>query len=112
MLPGEHKSLIDRTRERGTKGPSLAENRAKAGPAIPVLETLVICTLSSEPSRPQPEVVDTVESVPLEEGWPERAVQLGHDIATADRQSLVSPLREYKDVFAFRPEEMQASPQL
>jgi len=33
-------------------------------------------------------------------------MQLGRGITTADRQSLVSFLREYNDVFAYRPEEM------
>jgi len=47
-----------------------------------------------------------VEHISLEEGRPKRTVRLGHDITFADRQSLVSLLREYKDVFAFGPEEM------
>ena len=82
------------------------EKWAKVGPTIPVPEKLVIHTLtSSEPPRPRPEAVDTMESQPLEEG-PERTVQLGYNIAPTSRLSLVSFLRECKDVFAFRPEEM------
>jgi len=51
----------------------------------------------------RPEVADTVESLPLEEG---RLEQLEHDIEAAGRQSLVSLLREYRDVFTFGQEEM------
>ncbi|KAJ8419758.1 hypothetical protein Cgig2_011796 [Carnegiea gigantea] len=96
------KPLIEWTRERGTTEPPKIEKRAKVGPAVLVPETLVIHTLtSSEPPRPRPEVADEVEYLSLEEERPERTVQLGHDIAAAGRQSLVSLLQEYKDVFAF-----------
>jgi len=47
-----------------------------------------------------------VEHLPLEDERPECTVQLSHDIVIEGRQSLVSLLREYKDVFAFEPEEM------
>ena len=101
------KPFIERTRKRGTIEPLQIEKRAKAGPVVSVPETLVIQALaSSEPSRRRPEVGDAVEHVSLEEERSERTMQLGHDIASADRQSLVSLLREYKDVFAFRREEM------
>ena len=87
------KPLIKRTRERGTIEPPQIEKWAKVGPAVPVLETLVIYTLtSSEPPRPRPEVAGAVEHISLEEGRLERTVQLGHDIAAVDRQSLVSLL--------------------
>ena len=100
------KPLIEQTRECGTTKLPQIEKREKVGPAVPVSETSVINTLaSSEPTQPQPKVVDAVEHVSLEEGRPKRTVQLGYDITIADRQSLVSLLREYKDVFAFGPEE-------
>ena len=83
------------------------EKWAKAGPTILVPETLVIHTLtSSEPLQPRLEVAHMVESLPLEEGRSERTIQLEHDITTAGRESPVSLLREYRDVFAFGPEEM------
>jgi len=47
-----------------------------------------------------------VEQVPLEEEQPECTVQLGRDVTALDRQSLLSLLREYKDVFIFGSEEM------
>ena len=47
-----------------------------------------------------------MEHILLEEERPERAVQLNRGITTLDRQSLVSLLREYKDVFTFGPKEM------
>jgi len=47
-----------------------------------------------------------MEQVPLEEECLERAVQLGRDMAAHDRQSLLSLLGEYKDDFAFGPEEI------
>ena len=53
-----------------------------------------------------------MEHLPLEKEWSEHTVQLGRDIAADDWQSLVSFMREYKDVLAFGPEEMPAMPQL
>ena len=101
------KPLIEWTRERKPAKPPQTEKRAKAAPAAPVPKTLVIHTLtSSEPPQPRSEATDAVEHIPLEEERPERTVQLGHDITATDRQSLVSLLLEYKDVFAFGPEEM------
>jgi len=47
-----------------------------------------------------------VEQVLLEEERLERTVQVGQGITALDRQSLLSLLREYKDVFTFGPEEM------
>ncbi|KAJ8420172.1 hypothetical protein Cgig2_021472 [Carnegiea gigantea] len=76
------KALIERTRERGTSGPSHAGKRAKVGPATPIPETLVIHTLaSSEPPRPHPEVMDAVDHLPPGDGRPEHTVQLGQDIS-------------------------------
>jgi len=96
------KPLIERTRERGPTEPSLTEKRAKAGPAALALEALVIHTLtSSKPSRPRLEATDAMEHVLLEEERPELTVQLGRGITAADQQSLISLIREYKDVFAF-----------
>ena len=47
-----------------------------------------------------------MEHVSLEEERPEHTVQLGRDTTAFDWQSLLSLLREYKDVFAFGPDEM------
>ena len=44
--------------------------------------------------------------VPLEEERPERTVQLGQDMTDLDRKLLLSLLQEYRDVLAFRSEEM------
>jgi len=72
-----------------------------------VLEALVIHTLTlAEPQRPRLEATGDVEQVSLEEEWPECTVQLGQYITALDWQSLLFLLREYKDVFAFGPEEM------
>jgi len=72
-----------------------------------VLEALVIHTLTSaEPLRPRPEAMGDVEQVLQEVERAEHTVQLGRVVAARDRQSLLSLLWEYKDVFAFRPEEM------
>jgi len=101
------KPLIERTRERGPIAPSRTETQAKAGPATVAPKALVIHTLtSSEPTRPRPEATDAMEHFSPKEERPERTVQLGHDITTTYRQSLVSLLWEYKDVFVFGPEEM------
>jgi len=101
------KPLLERTRECEAPGLHPAEKRAKAGPPALVPEALVIHSLtSSEPPRPRPEAADAVEHLTLEEGRPDRTVQLGRDIAANDRQSLASLLRSYKDVFAFGSEEM------
>jgi len=68
---------------------------------------LVIHNLASfELSRPRPEVIEAVEHLSLEEGRLKRTVQIGHDLVAVGRQSLVSLLREYEDVFTFGPEEM------
>ena len=76
---------MERTRDRGTTEPPQIEKRAKAGPVIPIPETLIIHTLtSSEPPRPRPEALDAVEHFSLEEERLEHTVQLGHDIAAAD----------------------------
>ena len=88
-------------------GPPEAEKRAKVGPATPAPEALVIHTLaSSKPPRPRPEITDAIDHLSLEDERPERTMQLGRDISAEGRQSLASLLREYKDVFAFGPEEM------
>jgi len=42
----------------------------------------------------------------LEEERPDRTIQIGREIEAATRHSLISLLREYRDVFAFSPEEM------
>ena len=47
-----------------------------------------------------------VRQVSLQEEWPKCTVQLCQDIIAVDRQSLLSLLQEYKDVFVFGPEEM------
>jgi len=99
--------LVERTKEQGPDGPSQAGNRPRGEPPPTVPEALVIHTIAStEPDRPRPEVADGVEQVYLEEGRPERTVQLGREMTAADRHSLISLLQEYKVVFAFRPEEM------
>jgi len=62
-----------------------------------VLEVLVIHTLASaEPSWRQLEASGDVEQVPLEEERPERAVQLGRDMAAYNRQSLLSLMQDIK----------------
>ena len=83
------------------------EKWAKAGSAASAPEALVIHTLtSSELPRCRPEATDEMEHISLEEELPERTVQLGCGITTLDRQSLVSLLWEYKDVFTFKPKEV------
>jgi len=47
-----------------------------------------------------------VKHVSLDEERLDRTLQLGSDITATDQQSLVSLLREYKDRFAFGPEEI------
>lgn len=80
--------------------------RSKESPAIPAPETLVIHSVSPEPLQSRPEVEDTVEHIQLEEGQPDRSVQLGRGIAPSKRLPLISLLQEYKDIFAFGPDEM------
>jgi len=98
--------LIERAKEHGPDGPPQAGKRPRTGPPPTVPEALVIHTLgSAEPLQPRPEATDDVEHVPLEEERPERTVQLGRDVTNLDRKSLLSLLREYRDVFAFGCEE-------
>jgi len=44
--------------------------------------------------------------VQLEEGRPDRTIQISWEIEAATCQSLISLLGEYRDVFGFEPEEM------
>ncbi|KAJ8424438.1 hypothetical protein Cgig2_003896 [Carnegiea gigantea] len=99
--------LIERTKEQGPDGSSQADKRIRARPATMVVEALVIHTfILAEPSRPRPEAAGDVEQVSLEEERLECIVQLGRGMTALDRQSLLSLLQEYKDVFAFGLEEM------
>ena len=99
--------LRERTRERGPDELPQIENRARTGPAALAPEALVIHTLTSaKPLWPRPEDTNEIEHVSLEEERLEHTVQLGRDITTFDRQSLLFLLREYKDVFVFGPDKM------
>jgi len=98
---------VERAREHGPEGLPQADKWVETGSSIVALEALAIHILTSlEPPRPRPEATGEVGQVPLEEERPERTIQLGEDIIALNRQSLLSLLREYKDVFAFGPEEM------
>jgi len=100
--------LVERAKEHGHDRSSQTGKKARARPPPTVPEALVIHTLAStEPPRAQPEAANNVEQ--LEEQCPECTVQQGRDITAVDRLSLLSLLREYRDVFAFRPEEMPTS---
>jgi len=51
-----------------------------------VAKALVIYTIAStELKRPRLEATDGLEQVPLEEGLPERMVQLGREMTVVDR---------------------------
>ena len=77
-----------------------------------VLEVLVIHTLASaEPSWRQLEASGDVEQVPLEEERPERAVQLGRDMAAYNRQSLLSLMQDIKMFSHLDLRKCPASPQ-
>jgi len=91
----------------GPDRPSQVGKKPRGSPPPTVPEAMVIHTIASaEPERPHTEATDGVEQVPLEEGRPERTIQLGQEMTAVNRHSLVSLLREYRDVLAFRPEEM------
>ena len=47
-----------------------------------------------------------MEQVPLEEERPDHTIYLGRDMIALDRQSLLSLLQEYRNVFALGHEEM------
>jgi len=99
--------LVERTKEHRLNGPPQVGKRVRAGLATMVPEALVIHTLTSaEPLRPRPKATGDVEQVPLEEERSECTVQLGRDMTALDRESLLSLIQEYKDVFAFGPEEI------
>jgi len=68
---------------------------------------LVIHMLTSaESKRPRLEATSGNEEIPLEEGRPEFSVQFGQEREASIRHYLVKLLQEYRDVFAFGPEEM------
>ena len=59
----------------------------------PRAKALVIHTLSSvDPKQPCPEAVDGIDEIPLDEGRPDRTVQLGQEMESATRRSLVNLL--------------------
>ena len=81
--------------ERGPGG--LLTTGKKPRTALPppplAAETLVIHTLASaKPNRPRPEAAENMDHVPLEEGRPDRKVQLDREMEAATRNSLVSLL--------------------
>ncbi|GAV67748.1 hypothetical protein CFOL_v3_11252 [Cephalotus follicularis] len=57
-----------------------------------------------EPERPQ--LVEDVLQVPIEEGNEERVLQVGSQLAEADKEELITFLRDNRDVFAWSAEEV------
>jgi len=55
---------------------------------------------------PCQKLADGLEVIPLDEGQPDRTVQLGREIDNETRHVLINLLREYQDIFVFYPEEM------
>ena len=67
---------------------------------------MVLSASAEEHGRSRPELTAEIKEVPLDNNRPECVVRIGNALAPPVKEAIISLLRQYQDVFAFKPSEM------